>query len=68
MFYYVIKHETMIIRAAQSTIREALKYSTPERFIAGPMTAETLHRLFPETRKTGTRNLAADTSRDRVAT
>lgn len=53
-FYYVVDHEEqggrMIVRAAQSTLRSALTYSTPDRFIVGPMTADTLEKLFPKTR------------------
>jgi hypothetical protein len=46
-FYYVIEHETGIVRAAQSTLANAMTYTTPQNchlfIIAGPMTADELH-------------------------
>jgi hypothetical protein len=36
--YFVVERATGILRAAQSTYRGALKYSTPDRVIVRPMT------------------------------
>lgn len=52
-WYYVIEETSRgrVVRAAQSRLRGALQYSDGHRarFIVGPMDAETLHRIFPDT-------------------
>ena len=58
-FYYVIEHETNIVRAAQSTLRGAMNYTTPEnchtRFIVGPLTSDQLHKVWNALTKTALR-------------
>ena len=43
--YFVVEHETGIVRAAQSTLRGALEFSDPSRIIYGPMSVEQFHVL-----------------------
>lgn len=53
-FYYVIEKDTYIVRAAQSSIETARRYLTAndDRFIIGPVNADELHTLLPQTHET----------------